>query len=164
MSDFTISPVSREEMGKAKTPIYVGPTMALAREVGLYTAPLPSPLRENLIFVGGIGRPITASVTKAQGVTALLFQNCPDLAAVFDRCAALDQPVFEIEASKQVQRGTCRMCGCTMERACPSGCWWADETEQTLCKQHDHPPQQRQRSAQVAHTVSHGIVSEENPE
>jgi len=29
-------------------------------------------------------------------------------------------------------KGTCRVCGCTEERACPGGCAWADATE-TLC-------------------------------
>lgn len=32
----------------------------------------------------------------------------------------------------EVQVGTCRVCGCTEDAACPGGCSWADKTK-TLC-------------------------------
>lgn len=35
-------------------------------------------------------------------------------------------------AAAETKRGTCRICGCTEDRACPGGCAWVDETE-TLC-------------------------------
>lgn len=28
--------------------------------------------------------------------------------------------------------GTCRVCGCIEQRACPGGCWWTDK-DKTLC-------------------------------
>lgn len=32
----------------------------------------------------------------------------------------------------RVKRGTCRSCGCTDNRACPTGCYWIDSTH-TRC-------------------------------
>lgn len=37
----------------------------------------------------------------------------------------------ETEKSK-LQKGVCRVCGCTESTPCPGGCAWTDETE-TLC-------------------------------
>jgi hypothetical protein len=33
-----------------------------------------------------------------------------------------------------INPGTCCVCGCTTERACPGGCAWVDE-DQTVCSE-----------------------------
>lgn len=42
-----------------------------------------------------------------------------------------------IKLSENVNKGTCKKCGCTNDNACitESGpCWWADESE-TMCSE-----------------------------
>lgn len=45
--------------------------------------------------------------------------------------AAADAPTIRPDGKfRFTERGTCRVCGCTDERACPGGCVWA---EPNLC-------------------------------
>lgn len=37
-----------------------------------------------------------------------------------------------VPAELEPVAGVCRFCGCTDERACRGGCWWADATR-TVC-------------------------------
>lgn len=36
---------------------------------------------------------------------------------------------------------TCRVCGCTEDRACPGGCWWVADVDEhgDLCSQCQQP-------------------------
>jgi hypothetical protein len=132
----TITPVTPDQIGPEKTVICVGPRIDLAVNVGHYLAPLPRPLREELQFFIGAGQPIIAAPHQTDRGLMILFRNCPDLASVHEYTKAIGQTVFDLPATKTVLKGTCRICGCTMDRACLAGCWWHDDTE-TLCRQHE---------------------------
>ncbi len=133
----SITPVRETDVGAERTPIWVGPRFELAREVGRYLAPLPRPLGSELQLHLGLGQPVVAQMLLVERSPIILFRNCPDLARAYDRFASVGQMFFDLPAGRSVARGSCRICGCTMMRACPTGCWWADDTE-TLCKQHKH--------------------------
>lgn len=79
---------------------------------------------------------VTGSVMVLAGKPAIRFQNCPDVDRVYRRLQNLGQTILRLDAAAApVEAGRCRICGCTMTRACPSGCWWADASE-TICLQH----------------------------
>jgi ParB family chromosome partitioning protein len=42
------------------------------------------------------------------------------------------KPTPLAKAAARTKRGTCRVCGCTDDHACPNGCFWLDQSE-TLC-------------------------------
>ena len=134
---FTMSPVTPAEIGTKKAEIFVGPRLDLARSVGHYVAPLPEPLRSEIIMVLGGPAPVKAMVHILAGKPVLLYRSCLELSRAYDRYNALRQECFDLPAANRpLMAGTCRICGCTMDRACPSGCWWTDKSE-TLCLQHD---------------------------
>jgi hypothetical protein len=134
-----LQPVHPQTIGAVQTPILVGPSWPTARVIGRYLAPLPRPLGDTLIFVTGSGT-VTAAVALGVGQPTIRFLSCPDVDKVYRRALELEQTILHLDAAPAdvnapPERGRCCVCGCTMERACPSGCWWADDTE-TLCRQH----------------------------
>lgn len=136
---FTITPVPPDAAGQLVTPVYVGPRAHTARLIGRYLAPLPSPLGDKVVIATGRGV-IEAAVEHRGGAPTIRFTSCPDVALVYDRLIELQQTFLHLDAAPidttaPATPGRCRVCGCTMERACACGCWWADNTE-TLCKQH----------------------------
>lgn len=135
----SIKPVTSADIGTVQTPVLVGPTLAKAKPIGRYLAPLPTPLGSKVLFVTGRGV-ISADVEVIGRSIAVRFHSCPDVDVVYRRLLELEQLILQLDAAGADPQATptpgrCRICGCTMERACPSGCWWADDTE-TLCRQH----------------------------
>ena len=135
----TIEPVPQDAAGQSITPVLVGPRQELARKVGRYLAPLPNPLGPEVLIATGDGV-VTAKVDWLDGKPALRFLSCPDLDVVYRRLIELKQLFLVLDAATAdvaatSERGRCRVCGCTTDRACLCGCWWADDSE-TLCRQH----------------------------
>lgn len=135
----TLQPVRPSDIGAVQTLVLVGPTWQTARVVGRYLAPLPRPLGDTLMIATGSGM-VTAAVALVAQQPVIRFASCPDVDRVYRRALELGQAILHLDAAPAdvgaaPVRGRCRICGCTMERACPSGCWWADDTE-TLCRQH----------------------------
>lgn len=134
-----LQPVRPTEVGTVQTPVLVGPSWQTARLIGRYLAPLPRPLGDTLLIATGAGM-VTAAVALAAQQPVIRFATCSDVDRVYRRALELGQTILHLDAapvdvSTPPERGRCRICGCTMDRACPSGCWWADDTE-TLCCQH----------------------------
>lgn len=135
----SIRPVTSADIGTIQTAILVGPTLATARSIGRYLAPLPDPLGTHLLFATGRGA-VTAAIERIGDRIAIRFRSCPDVDLVYGRLLELEQTILHLDAAgadlqAEPAPGRCRICGCTMLHACPSGCWWADDTE-TLCRQH----------------------------
>lgn len=134
-----LQPVRPIDIGTVQTPVLIGPSWQTVRAIGRYLAPLPQPLQSKLMFFTSAGS-VTAAVGIVAGQPVIRFQSCPDVDHVYRRALELAQTILHLDAapadtSAVPERGRCRVCGCTMDRAYPSGCWWADDTE-TLCLQH----------------------------
>jgi hypothetical protein len=130
-----LQPAPPDQLDPVRTVIRVGPTPELARPVGVFCAPLPQPSPDHLIVATG-GGPVMAAIEEADGEPVIRFLSCPDIDLVDRHMRELGQPVIVLTAGDTAPvSGSCRVCGCTQDHACPAGCWWEDDTR-TLCRQH----------------------------
>jgi len=114
--------------------VIVGPE-GLTRPVGRYHIVLPADGHQWINFFSPDGHAAAERLKTADGI-ALRFATCPDVALVLNCLERAGMPdALRLDHATPVTRGRCRICTCTMDCACPSGCWWADDSH-TLCRQH----------------------------
>lgn len=75
----------------------------------------------------------TASIGHDAGVTVGIEISSNAPSGLLDRVLAMAHELGDLGIEVTVdQIRTCRVCGCTDDRACLGGCWWVNE-EEDLC-------------------------------
>ena len=75
-----------------------------------------------------------------------LFAGFLEVAIVLGSIGALGLVAASVilDIRRETSESSCRVCGCTEDRACPGGCYWAD-VDHTLCSECVGAPRQAGR-------------------